>query len=99
MRDINGKSVALLGRRPPHFSTGVYTQPSKLQSFCSQCGKAEDTVIRCETSFVTLCHTCKRIFKNPDGTEITVSPAELYRLENEYDTWKAFTVIQRGGEQ
>jgi len=24
MRDINGKSVALLGRRPPHFSTGVY---------------------------------------------------------------------------
>jgi len=24
MRDINGKSVALLGRRPPHFSTGIY---------------------------------------------------------------------------
>jgi hypothetical protein len=26
MRDINGKSVALLGRRPPHFSTGVYNR-------------------------------------------------------------------------
>ena len=30
MRDINGKSVALLGRRLPHFSTGVYNCLKKM---------------------------------------------------------------------
>jgi len=68
-----------------HLST-----PENLKCICSQCGKAEDTVILSAVSQHTLCRACARSFTLPSGEIIHVTPDEHVALSWDYDTWAAF---------
>ena len=71
-------------------ASGEITDFSNIKSTCSNCGRVESEIIRCEESGLLVCHACKRIFKKADGTRVTVSPNAYKKREDEYDTWAAY---------
>ena len=76
---------------------GQLTDPSELQSVCSQCGWLLDTIIRSEITLVTLCRKCQREFEMPDGRKVVCTQQEFEQLANQFDTWAKHDFKRKGG--
>lgn len=77
---------------------GQVAAPSELQSVCTQCQRMVDTVIRSDISHVTLCRTCQRRFRLPEGRELVCTAQEFMQLTYRFDTWASHDFNRKRGK-